>query len=163
MTRILRNVQTRLLFLPFVGLTTVAFAAERRLTVSESVLVQRVIDGDTIDVVGLGRVRLLGIDAPELGRPPESAAPFARQAQEKLISLVLHRWVRLQYEDDRLDAYNRRLAYVLLESGVLVNAEIVRAGLARVSLRRTLARVDELTKAEAEAKAWRRGMWTHFQ
>lgn len=160
MTKILRNAIGLLLLLLLSPLRAGLISAEPRLTVSDSVLVRRVIDGDTIDVASVGRVRLLGIDAPELGRPPESAAPFARQAQEKLISLVLHRWIRLQYEDDSLDAYDRRLAYVLLESGLHVNAEMVRAGLARVSTRRALSRIDELTRAEAEAKAWRRGMWS---
>jgi len=45
---------------------------------SEPVLVRAVLDGDTIDVTGVGRVRLLGIDAPELSHGYGTAAPFAR-------------------------------------------------------------------------------------
>ena len=49
-----------------------------RATRSDPVLVRSVIDGDTIDVATFGRVRLLGIDAPELGRGFDTPAPFAQ-------------------------------------------------------------------------------------
>ena len=126
---------------------------------SAAVLVRAVIDGDTIDVVTVGRVRLLGIDAPELGRGFDTDAPFARQARDRVVSLVLHRWVRLEQDGVPLDVYNRHLAYVLTEDGVFVNEAIVRDGLARVSARQLLARLDALKRAEAEAQAFRRGIW----
>jgi micrococcal nuclease len=130
-----------------------------RVTRSESVLVRAVVDGDTIDVVGVGRVRLLGIDAPEIGRGFDTSAPFGREARERLTALVLHRWVRLEQEGAPLDVYNRHLAYVLTEDGVCVNAALVRDGLARVSARLPLTRLQELQRAEADAQSFRRGMW----
>jgi micrococcal nuclease len=130
-----------------------------RLTRSDPVLVRAVIDGDTIDVERFGRVRLLGIDAPEMGRGFDTAAPFAREARDKLVSLVLHHWVRLEQEGAALDAYNRHLAYVVREDGLVVNTEIVREGLARVTARTPLVRLDELKAAEAQAQSLRRGMW----
>jgi len=126
---------------------------------SDPVLVTAVVDGDTIDVTSVGRVRLLGIDAPELGRGFDTAAPFAREARERLVALVLHRWVRLEQDGSPLDSYNRRLAYVLREDGVFVNAALVEDGLARVTAREPLARLGELKRAENEAQAFRRGMW----
>ena len=134
-----------------------------RLTRSDPVLVRSVIDGDTIDVAMFGRIRLLGIDAPEIGRRSgggfDRGAPFGREARDRLVSLVLRRWVRLEQEGPALDAYNRHLAYVLLEDGLLVNAALVRDGLARVTTRIPLVRLDELRRAEAEAQSFRRGMW----
>jgi endonuclease YncB( thermonuclease family) len=132
-----------------------ASAAQRR---SAPVLVRFVLDGDTIDVASVGRVRLLGIDAPEIGRGLDTAAPFAREAQQRLAGLVAHRWVRLEYEDGR-DVYRRRLAYVFLETGQFVNELLVRDGLARVVAGRGLARLGELKRAEAAAQASRRGIW----
>jgi endonuclease YncB( thermonuclease family) len=126
---------------------------------TDPVLVRAVIDGDTIDAANYGRVRLLGIDAPELAHGYDTAAPFAREAKERLAALVLHRWVRLQEEGDRFDVYRRHLAYVLTEDGVFVNATLVREGLARVTARVVLSRMPELQRAEAEAQAFRRGMW----
>lgn len=129
------------------------------LTRSGSVLVNAVIDGDTIDVSTIGRVRLLGIDAPETSHGLDTAAPFGREARERLTGLLLHRWIRLEMEGAALDVYNRHLAYVVTEGGQFVNATLVREGLARVSARQPLARLPELKSAEAEAQAFRRGMW----
>ena len=130
-----------------------------RVTRSAPVLVRAVIDGDTIDVATIGRVRLLGIDAPEIGRGFDTTAPFAREARERLVSLILRRWVRLEQEGPALDVYSRHLAYVMREDGLFVNAALVRDGLARVSARLPLVHLDELKRAEAEAQTFRRGMW----
>jgi micrococcal nuclease len=121
--------------------------------------VRAVIDGDTVDVASVGRVRLLGIDAPELAHGYDTAAPFAREARERLVSLVLNRWVRLEQEGERFDVYARHLAYVVREDGMFVNAVLVRDGLARVTARVMLSRLPELQRAEDEARAFRRGMW----
>jgi endonuclease YncB( thermonuclease family) len=130
-----------------------------KITRSDAVLVRAVVDGDTIDVSTVGRVRLLGIDAPELGRGFDTAAPFARESRDRLTTILLHRWIRLEQEGPALDAYNRHLAYVMTEDGQFVNATLVREGLARVSARLPLARLAELQRAQAEAQASRRGMW----
>lgn len=132
---------------------------EHAVTRSDPLLVRYVIDGDTIDVASVGRVRLLGIDAPELGRGLESGAPFGREARDRLSSLLFHRWVRLEQEGPTTDVYNRHLAYVLTEDGQFVNALLVREGLARVSARLPLSRIQELQRAEREAQSARRGMW----
>jgi micrococcal nuclease len=134
-------------------------SAHGRVTRSESVLVRVVLDGDTIDVVTIGRVRLLGIDAPEIGRGFDTPAPFGEEARARLTALVLRRWVRLEYEGAATDVYNRRLAYVVTEDGQFVNAVLVREGLARVVARTPLVRLRELQRAQAEAQAFRRGMW----
>ena len=126
---------------------------------SEPVMVRAVIDGDTIDVTTFGRVRLLGIDAPEIGRGFDTAAPFAREARDRLTQLILHRWVRLEQEGASIDSYNRHLAYVLTEDGLFVNAVLLREGLARISARLPLARLPELRRAESDAQSFRRGMW----
>jgi micrococcal nuclease len=131
-------------------------------TRSDALLVRYVFDGDTIDVATIGRVRLLGIDAPEGGRGLETPAPFAAEARARLSALVLRRWVRLEYEGTLKDKYNRRLAYVFTEDGQFVNAVLAREGLARVSGRAPLIRLRELLRAQADAQASRRGMWARL-
>jgi micrococcal nuclease len=129
---------------------TIAIAAGMQLPGSvqraDSFLVRRVVDGDTIDVAGLGRVSLLGI-----------TAPFGIEARDRLASLVASRWIHLEY--DAAAPASRRLAYVVRDDGVFVNAEMVRDGLARVSTRGVLSRAAELQRAEREAQALHRGMW----
>jgi micrococcal nuclease len=150
-------------FLHVLLISTIAFLQTSPLTSrigrSDFVLVRSVLDGDTIVVSTIGRVRLLGIDAPEVGRGTDTAAPFGREARERLTGLLLHRWVRLEQDGTKLDTYNRHLAYVLTGDGTFVNATMVREGLARLSARTPLARITELQRAQAEAQAFRRGMW----
>lgn len=122
-------------------------------------LVTRVLDGDTIEAAGVGRVRLLGVDAPEIGGSFERPAPFALEAREALQALVLHRWVRFECDGTRRDTYGRSLFYISLESGEFINATLLQMGMARVSARTRLRRWDDLRRAEEEAQSRRRGMW----
>ena len=128
--------------------------AQRR---SPSVLVQRVIDGDTIVVASVGRVQLLGVVAPRLGAGPDTSAAVAREAQQRLAGLLANRWVRLEYDVESPGAF--RSAYVFLEDGRFVNEWLVREGLARASHGQTLRRLPELREAEAAARRARRGLW----
>ena len=130
----------------------VSLVAQQR---SPPVLVRQIVDGDTIDVVSVGRVSLLGIDAPELRRPMETRATLAREAKERLEGLIANRWVRLEYDA----AGSRGSAYVFLEDGRFINEWLVHEGLAKVSSRRGLRRLSELEAAEAAAQAARRGIW----
>jgi len=132
---------------------------EGKLNRSELVLVKSVIDGDTISVTTFGRVRLLGIDAPETSHGLDTSAPFGNEARDKLSRLILNRWIRLESEGPTRDIYNRHLAYAMTEDGQCVNTMLVREGLARVSAREPLVRLDELKRAELEAQHFRRGMW----
>lgn len=126
---------------------------------SEPVLVKAVINGSTISVQSVGRVRLLGIIAPEISRAPATSAPFAQEAKARLTSLLLNRWVRLEQDMKGTGIYNPRVAYVMTEDGQFVNAVLVREGLARVSSRAQLSRLEELRRAEREAQQTRRGIW----
>jgi len=125
---------------------------------SQPLLVKSVVNGDTIDVATVGRVRLLGIDAPAAGRGAAPPAPFGREALDRLTSLVLNRWVRLEREG-KPGVSTRHQAYVITGDGLFVNEALVREGLARVSARTAVTRLAELQRAEAEARAARRGIW----
>jgi micrococcal nuclease len=129
----------------------------------DPVLVTSVISGDTLQVAAVGRVRLLGIEAPKTTRGSDSdqPSPFGREAKARLSNLVLHRWVRLEHDESgRADAPTRHHAYVVTEDGQFVNEVLVREGLARVSTRRAIARLAELQRAEEDARTYRRGIWS---
>ena len=146
-------------FLLILLIATVAIAeTPARLRRSESVLVRAVKNGDTVDVEAIGRVHLLGIAAPKVG-PGSGTALFGRQARDRLADLVLHHWVRLEYEGNPLGGFSRRAAYLWREDGVFVNVVLVREGLARVSSRLPLVRLTELQGAEDDARTSRRGIW----
>lgn len=118
--------------------------------------VVRVTDGDTIGVIYQGRdeaVRLIGFDAPETGRP------FAAEAKSYLQQLVGGKQVRLEFDSEQRDRYGRLLAYVWLGS-TLVNAELLRAGLATIYTVAPNTRYTTLlAAAENEARQAGRGLW----
>ena len=70
-------------------------------------LVERVVDGDTIVVQGVGKVRLIGVDTPELGDSRPDVAKMARSAAAFVEQTVGGRQVRLDYDWQRRDKYGR--------------------------------------------------------
>jgi micrococcal nuclease len=156
------GVESAMRFLPGLLMSAVAVfhtSPPARTIRSEAVLVRAVISGGLVDIAALGRVHLLGIDVPAIGGRSRGAAPFGREARDRLASLVLNRWVRLEQEGEPGRGRTRRAAYVLTEEGTFVNAALVREGLARVSARRAGPRLAELQRAQAEARSSRRGLW----
>ena len=117
-------------------------------------------DGDTLVLAGGVKVRVLGIDAPEMerdGHPPEF---LAHKAKAALAELTLNRTVGLEYDRLRYDHYGRLLAFLLLPDHTLVNAEMVRRGLARVYFIAPNLRYREtLLAAQQEAIEAQRGVW----
>jgi micrococcal nuclease len=123
-------------------------------------VVSRVIDGDTVELAGGARVRVLGIDAPELEKAGRPADFLAHKARAVLKDLTLHQQVRLEYDRLRYDHYGRLLAYLFLPDGTLVNAVLVRQGLARVYFHNPNFRYREvLLAAQREAVEANRGVW----
>ena len=118
----------------------------------------RIVDGDTIKIRGGETVRLLGIDTPELGEP------YADEAKWALYDWVAHKPLRLEFDEDDRDVYNRLLAFVYVETEedgwVLVNAEILRAGLATLLFIPPNGRYrDYFDAALEEAQLLRNGIW----
>ena len=72
------------------GWGVAGWAADRR-----PVKVRQVIDGDTLILADETRLRLIGLDAPELGREGRPDKPWARTARQRLASLVGGRVVEL--------------------------------------------------------------------
>jgi micrococcal nuclease len=76
------------------------------------------------------RLRLIGIDAPEMrhdGRGPE---PYAREARAALVDLSSGRLVEVQYGQSPHDRYGRGLAHLFLANRDNVQALLLRRGLA---------------------------------
>lgn len=107
------------------------------------------------------RVRLIGVDAPELGQAGKPPEPFSREAALFAENFLASGPVRL--EDDpyeRQDRYGRRLAYVWVGQRML-NEELVRAGLARhrPEFNYLEGMKWRFALAEQEARQARRGLW----
>jgi micrococcal nuclease len=129
----------------------------------QAALVVRVVDGDTLMLADGIKVRVLGIDAPEMEKDGRPADFLAHKAKATLEDLTLNRKIDLEYDRLRYDRYGRLLAYLWLPDHTLVNAELVRRGLARVYLIAPNLRYQkELLAAQGEAIEAGRGVWPHL-
>jgi micrococcal nuclease len=125
--------------------------------------VRRVVDGDTLLLESGARVRLQGIDTPETvreGFAVEAWGPQASRFTKQFVERAGQR-IRLTFGLERKDRHDRFLAFAW-DGDVMLNEELVRAGLARARLDYRYSGVMKrrLAKAEDEARRAGRGMWS---
>lgn len=122
-------------------------------------MVEQAVDGDTLVLQGGERVRLIGVDTPELHHPSKPVMFFAEEAHLFVQSLVQGKEVKLAYDQQKIDKYGRTLAYVYLPDGELLNAEIIRQGYGFAYTRFPFEKMDEFRKHEQEAREQGLGLW----
>lgn len=124
------------------------------------VKVRHVVDGDTFVTADGRKVRLLGINAPEIRHDREPGQPLGEAARLRLASLIEFENVRLSFDAERKDRYGRWLAQIYRRDGTWVNERLVREGLAHVyTFAPNLRWCDRLLRAERKAQLERRGIW----
>jgi len=126
-----------------------------------TVEVTRVVDGDTIDispsVEGRSRVRLIGMDTPEVHfgtQPygPEASAFAKREVEGEEVGLEL--------DVQKIDPYGRLLAYVYLPDGEMFNETLLKERYAQVAtFPPNVKYVDRFLKDQREARKANRGLW----
>jgi micrococcal nuclease len=127
---------------------------------TQSAGVRQVLDGDTVILDDGRHLRLIGINAPELGKNGAPDQPLAAQSRERLAQLVRGQRIRLVFERERQDHYGRLLAHLLLPDGSSVAQILLREGLGwAVAIPPDIDRLRENLAAESEARAARRGVW----
>jgi micrococcal nuclease len=127
--------------------------------------VRKVVDGDTFwadngTPEGI-KVRLTGLDAPETKKTDrKEIGYFGKESKDYLSGLLTGKRVRLEYDIDRYDQYHRTLAYVFLEDGTFVNAELIKGGYAVVlTIPPNVKYADEFLKLQRKARRQQKGMW----
>lgn len=139
----------------------------------ENVYVKRVVDGDTFVLENGLRVRMIGIDTPELHHSQklsrdakrtrqdiEAIQKLGKRAYEFTRNLIEAKQVKLEFDVERRDKYGRLLAYVYLSDGTFVNAEIVHQGYASLmTIPPNVKNADLFVKLYKEARQERRGLW----
>ncbi|WP_159084121.1 thermonuclease family protein [Saccharobesus litoralis] len=125
--------------------------------------VQQVIDGDTIRLQDGNKIRLIGIDAPEIDyKSTKNSEPFAHQAKQQLEQLIgPSKTVKLVYDKDIIDVYNRMLAHIHNEKGQNLQAAMLDKGLAKQIV---IGKNDKFWRCyrehETAARNAQRGIWT---
>lgn len=118
-------------------------------------------DGDTILLDNEKIVRYLGINSPEIGRKGAKSEFMAREARHANMQLVKGARVSLEFDKEEKDRYGRLLAYVFLKNGDMVNALLVRKGMAHVLLNKQgLKYKDLLLDCQRKAMNEKLGIWS---
>lgn len=138
-----------------------------------SILVAYVADGDTVKLADGTLVRLIGIDTPEY-HESEKLIRQARRAKKDIASIkkmgalaksftqeiLLNKKVRLEFDIEKRDKYNRLLAYIFLEDGTFINAKIIEAGYAKImTIPPNVKYADMFKELQEEARTEKRGLW----
>lgn len=137
------------------------------------VYVTRVIDGDTIQINTGARVRLIGIDTPEMhdssklhrdsnysGQDIDVIKAQGRRAYAFTKALIEGKYVNLEFDVEKKDKYGRLLAYVYLTDKTFVNAKIIEEGYASLmTIPPNVKYADLFLKLFREARENKRGLW----
>lgn len=116
--------------------------------------VLRVIDGDTFETETRVKVRLIGINAPEI------SDIYGQEAKQNLSYLIENKIVELKSDNmsnDR-DRYDRLIRYVILD-GIDINKKMVSDGYAFAYLKYKFSKSEEYKQAQYEAKDLNKGIW----
>ncbi len=133
-----------------------------------AVRVLRAVDGDTILVdladdvnhTDTTRVRVWGINCPEIAHDGQPDQPFGPEAARFTQDLLEGAQVTLEIEPARVrDTYGRLLAHVDLDDGTSLAARLLSQGLTRNDPRWPHSRMEEYARLEIQAKAARAGLW----
>ncbi len=130
-------------------------------------VVTAVYDGDTIrvqlDSGDSEKVRLLGIDTPELGDDRKLVRFQAETAKRFSYYYLYRQKVRLTYDWDKRDDYGRLLAYVWLPDGMF-NETILHKGYASALLKFPFKKeyMARFRAAAGRARDSNKGLWKDF-
>ncbi len=121
-----------------------------------------VYDGDTLRLKDGRKIRLIGINAPEVAHHKKKGQPYGREATEKLRELLksANYKVRLETEQQRKDRYKRHLAHVFLADGTDLSQWMLQNGWASLMIFPPNTRyIDIYRKAEQSAQKMKRNIW----
>ena len=130
------------------------------LVAGEAAVVKYVIDGDTIILKNGEKVRYIGIDAPEIDHENKHAEPLGYAARSFNRKRLGSKRIRLEFDHEKQDRYNRLLAYIYLSDGTFMNLELLRSGLATYLHKPpNLKHKDRFLQAQRKAMSESKGIW----
>lgn len=143
----------------FLCLSSVSYAqcvAQGELNVAQ---VSKVIDGDTIHLTDGRKVRLIGVDTPELDHRYGNHDDYAVAARLRLKSLA-GQTIYWQAGIEPEDRYGRKLYYLFTKDRVSISSQLLSAGLGyRVAIPPNLNYQSCFDQAELDARLAKRGLW----
>ena len=151
---------------------SVALASDQPATHSDLIAtVTKVVDGDTIHVriksTGIKeKVRIIGLDTPELHHPRKPVQYFAKEAKVQAEKLLKDKTITLRLDQVNVakghrDRYGRLLAHVILPDGTYFAERMIRDGFAHAYVKYPFDQqlMERYRRAEREAREAKRGLW----
>jgi micrococcal nuclease len=127
---------------------------------SRWVTVSYIYDGDTFKTDRGEKIRLLGINTPEIAHASKPGEILGKQAKYRLKELIGNRLVRLEFDREKRDKYGRLLAHVWLRDGSWVNSQMIQDGLAHLYIfAPNFRHAGKLLQHEKAARLKRSGIW----
>lgn len=124
--------------------------------------VEKVFDGDTIMLSNGEKIRLLGINTPEVAGRNKNAEAGGEAAKAWLKTHLAHKKVKLERDVEKQDKYHRTLAHVFTTDKEHINLELVRQGLAAVAFfPPNLKYEEQLLEAQNQAERLGIGIWAY--
>ncbi len=138
-----------------------AMAACPATRIDETVQIAQVVDGDTLRLQDGRRVRVLGINTPEVAWEGHAGQALGVEATAASRQFLSHpQRVHLVYDLDRKDRYGRMLAHVYNQQRQSLAAYLLEQGLAlQVVVPPNVSELDCLTRQEDIAREKKRGIW----
>lgn len=122
--------------------------------------IKTIYDGDTVVLEDGQKIRLLGINTPEIAHRGNEADAGGNEAKSWLIAKLKEGKVRLETDVEKTDSYGRTLGHLFTENNEHINVLLVAAGLAQASIwPPNLKYANELVKAEQQAETAKLGIW----
>lgn len=122
-------------------------------------VVNKIIDGNTVQLDTGEIVRYIGVDAPDRNHKTGESEFYARQAKAYNQKLVLLKKVKLEFDKEQKDDSGRLLAYVFVKN-TFVNEELIKNGYARAKIVPPNIKYKRLfLDHEAKARQSERGLW----
>ena len=123
--------------------------------------VAKVYDGDTIVLENGQRVRLLGINTPEIESRYRGSEPGGIDAKLWLQKKLQNKKIHLQFDQEKYDQYERLLAHLFLPGGKHLNEALLENGFAVLNIiPPNLRHADKLVSAQQRAEQQKLGIWS---
>ncbi len=137
-------------------------SADRISPKEENATVKWVYDGDTLLLTDKRKIRIIGIDTPEVKHHQQAAQAYGAKAKEALRALLKkhHYHILLRHGKEKTDRYGRELAHVFLPDHTNISTWLLERGYAKtMAIPPNVALADCYKQAEKDAQRQALRIW----
>ncbi|MCX5776109.1 MAG: thermonuclease family protein [Candidatus Firestonebacteria bacterium] len=137
----------------------VVLAGETLTSLREKANIIKVFDGDTVLLKDGRTIRLIGVDTPETNHPSLPAQRYGKEATAFTKNISEGKDCEVEFEENnKKDVHGRNVAYLYVD-GKLLNAELLKEGLAYVYVKYDFKFKSDFIEYQKQAIRKRKGLW----